>query len=244
MAADMALPPSPHIRPSTSLQPGPVSISAGMSAELGTRPADLTPIAPPPATAPRPKLLSPAASPADCRPATTTSLAVVVLGAEGTFSGSSLRGATLRLTGVNTLTTSVDYFGTVTGKVRLRGWLAAALRKRRRGLDAHQSTATFNAAESLTFTANYWQTGWTVGGGGEYAFSPNWSVESRVRIHRHPRTSLRLSLFAGRVFSRRSCTSKSIRSPPASITASSAPKSGHCLSSAESSARGRLPAAC
>jgi len=102
-------------------------------------------------------------------------LGVMVLGAEAGFSASSLRGTYTALDGVDNLTTSADYFGTVTGKV---GVAVGSLLIYGKGGAAwtHTNNSDFNSLENLTFTTSYWQTGWTVGGGGEWAFSPNWSV--------------------------------------------------------------------
>jgi outer membrane immunogenic protein len=112
-------------------------------------------------------------------------IGVIVIGAEGTFSGSSLRGSYLAADGINTLTTSVDYFGTVTGKF---GVTFGSLLLYGKGGAAwtHTKQSDFNAAESLTFTTNYWQSGWTVGGGAEYAFSPNWSVRVEYALINTP----------------------------------------------------------
>jgi outer membrane immunogenic protein len=102
-------------------------------------------------------------------------IGVMVLGAEAGFSASSLRGTYTALDGVDNLTTSADYFGTVTGKV---GVAVGSLLIYGKGGAAwtHTNNSDFNSLENLTFTTSYWQTGWTVGGGGEWAFSPNWSV--------------------------------------------------------------------
>jgi outer membrane immunogenic protein len=102
-------------------------------------------------------------------------LGVMVLGAEAGFSASSLRGTYTALDGVDNLTTSADYFGTVTGKV---GVAVGSLLIYGKGGAAwtHTNNSDFNSLENLTFTTSYWQTGWTVGGGAEWAFSPNWSV--------------------------------------------------------------------
>jgi outer membrane immunogenic protein len=115
-------------------------------------------------------------------------IGMVVLGAEGAFSGSSLRGSYLAADGINTLTTSADYFGTLTGKVGVA--LGSFLLYGKGGAAwTHTNQSDFNAAESLTFTSNYWQTGWTVGGGGEYAFSPNWSVRVEYALIDTPNKS-------------------------------------------------------
>jgi len=100
---------------------------------------------------------------------------VMVLGAEADFSASSLRGSYPALDGIDTLTTGVDYFGTLTGKL---GVAFGRLLIYGKGGAAwtHTNNSDFDTLENQTFTANYWQMGWTVGGGGEYALSPNWSV--------------------------------------------------------------------
>ena len=173
MAADMALPPSPQFAP----PPPPTWTGFYIGANAGG------------AWDPTGGFNTNCAAAGDCTSAQTTlggvagglqagynyQLGLIVLGAEGTFSGSSLRGSYLAADGVNTLTTSADYFGTVTGKF---GVAVGSLLLYGKGGAAwtHTNQNDYNAAESLTFTSNYWQTGWTVGGGGEYAFSPNWSV--------------------------------------------------------------------
>jgi outer membrane immunogenic protein len=102
-------------------------------------------------------------------------IGILVLGAEAGFSATSLRGSYTATDGVDTLTTSADYFGTATGKV---GVAVGSLLIYGKGGAAwtHTNNSDFNSLENLTFTTSYWQTGWTVGGGAEWAFSPSWSV--------------------------------------------------------------------
>lgn len=113
---------------------------------------------------------------------------MMVLGAEADFSGSSLRGSYPALDGIDTLTTSVDYFGTVTGKV---GVAVGRLLIYGKGGAAwvHTNNSDFDTLENLSFTANYWQMGWTVGGGAEYALSPNWSVKLEYSAIQTPNKS-------------------------------------------------------
>jgi outer membrane immunogenic protein len=113
---------------------------------------------------------------------------MMVLGAEADFSGSSLRGSYPALDGIDTLTTSVDYFGTVTGKV---GVAVGRLLIYGKGGAAwvHTNNSDFDTIENLSFTANYWQMGWTVGGGAEYALSPNWSVKLEYSAIQTPNKS-------------------------------------------------------
>lgn len=113
---------------------------------------------------------------------------MMVLGAEADFSGSSLRGSYAALDGIDTLTTSVDYFGTVTGKV---GVAVGRLLIYGKGGAAwvHTNNSDFDTLENLSFTANYWQMGWTVGGGAEYALSPNWSVKLEYSAIQTPNKS-------------------------------------------------------
>lgn len=113
---------------------------------------------------------------------------MMVLGAEADFSGSSLRGSYAALDGIDTLTTSVDYFGTVTGKV---GVAVGRLLIYGKGGAAwtHTNNGDFDTVENLSFTANYWQMGWTVGGGAEYALSPNWSVKLEYSAIQTPNKS-------------------------------------------------------
>jgi outer membrane immunogenic protein len=174
MAADMALPPPP---PQFASPPPPIWTGFYIGGNVGG------------AWDPTGGHNTSCAALNDCTSAQTTlggvaggvqagynyQIGVVVLGAEGTFSASSLRGSYLAADGINTLTTSADYFGTLTGKVGV-AFGSFLLYGKGGAAWTHTNQSDFNAAESLSFTSNYWQTGWTVGGGAEYAFSPNWSV--------------------------------------------------------------------
>jgi outer membrane immunogenic protein len=115
-------------------------------------------------------------------------LGVMVIGVEGEFSGSSLRGSYPALDTIDTLTTSVDYFGTVTGKL---GVAVNRLLIYGKGGVAwvHTNNSDYDTLENATFTSNYWQMGWTVGGGAEYGLSPNWSVKLEYSLIETPNKS-------------------------------------------------------
>ncbi len=123
-------------------------------------------------------------------------IGVMVLGAEAAFSATSLRGSYPALDVVDTLTTSVDSFGTATGRV---GVAIGSLLIYGKGGAAwtHTSNSDFSTLENLKFTSNYWQTGWTVGGGGEYAISPNWSVRLEYALIDTPNKSTTFTSPAG-----------------------------------------------
>ncbi len=160
-------------------------MSAPTAAAPGTRPAEITPIAVTRCTSAQTTLAGVAGG---LQLGYNYQFGMMVLGAEADFSGSSLRGSYAALDGIDTLTTSVDYFGTVTGKV---GVAVGRLLIYGKGGAAwtHTNNGDFDTVENLSFTANYWQMGWTVGGGAEYALSPNWSVKLEYSAIQTPNKS-------------------------------------------------------
>jgi outer membrane autotransporter protein len=100
----------------------------------------------------------------------------LVVGAEVDFSGSSLHGSYPAADGVDTLTSSVNFIGTATGKL---GATIGGLLIYGKGGAAwtHTSHGDYNAPEAATFSTDFWQMGWTAGAGIEYALTPNWSIK-------------------------------------------------------------------
>ncbi len=99
-----------------------------------------------------------------------------VMGAEADVTRVGLRGSYSALSGVDELSSSVDYYGTATA--RLGAVLDRAMIYVKGGVAATHSThSDFNSLESETFTTNYLKLGGAFGAGIEYALTPNWSIK-------------------------------------------------------------------
>jgi len=106
-----------------------------------------------------------------------------VVGVQGMFDGAGVKGSHLApfaYSGDNseTLTTKTNWFGTLTGRI---GYAVApqALLYAKGGVAFVNENYTDTdpaAVPPFAGQGSTNRTGWTVGGGGEYKFSPNWSV--------------------------------------------------------------------
>jgi outer membrane immunogenic protein len=107
----------------------------------------------------------------------------LVLGAEGDFDWSNLKGSinaqcATCLTVTNaSLEHDVDWFGTARARIGYAadGWLAYATGGYAFGRVALKGTAT-GAGVNASLTQNATPSGWTIGGGAELALGPNWSA--------------------------------------------------------------------
>lgn len=96
-----------------------------------------------------------------------------VLGLEGDFSWANLKGGTTALG--STFNTNVDWTATATGRVgyAFDRWLVYAKGGAAWARDRYSTNFYTIPAAEVAAT----RTGWTVGGGVEYAFAPNWSAK-------------------------------------------------------------------
>ena len=107
----------------------------------------------------------------------------LVLGAEGDFDWSNLKGsinaqcATCLIVTNASLEHDVDWFGTARARIGYAadGGLAYATGGYAFGRVALKGTAT-GAGVSASLTQNATPSGWTIGGGAELALGPNWSA--------------------------------------------------------------------
>jgi outer membrane immunogenic protein len=111
-----------------------------------------------------------------------------VIGVQGTFAGATLtgEGKDPQLFGGTTTTGSMrvrtDWLSTVTGRVGFTGWLPRTMLYVRGGGAWIREKWTFSDFETISnapeFNGSISQTrsGWTIGGGFEYAIAPNWSI--------------------------------------------------------------------
>jgi len=102
-----------------------------------------------------------------------------VLGAEADASWADLTGSSLDALSVGTLTdhTKVDFLGTVTGRAGISWDHALFYAKGGAAWEHDKLAVTFNPTGQTVATADDVQWGWTVGGGVEYALTPNWSAK-------------------------------------------------------------------
>jgi len=101
----------------------------------------------------------------------------VVFGVEFSGDWTSLKGsnASLALPG-NTNTTKIDSILAVTGRIGY-AWDAALLYVKGGGAWVDDKYTAFDTATGVVnATASETRSGWTIGGGWEYGFTPNWSV--------------------------------------------------------------------
>ncbi|WP_020176361.1 outer membrane protein [Methyloferula stellata] len=102
-----------------------------------------------------------------------------VLGVEGDVEGSTLQGSGPYASGVYTLTTNIDVQGSVRGRLGI-AWDRLLLYATGGVAFAQIENKYSNTATGLD-DLKATRTGWTVGGGVEYAFKPNWSARIEYR---------------------------------------------------------------
>jgi outer membrane immunogenic protein len=175
------------------------SIATVTLAPLGVRAADLPPAPPGPAVYPPPAAYRAVANWSGFYVATADTAVfgavggaqagynwqsgALVLGAEGDFDWSNLKGSinaqcATCLTVTNaSLEHDVDWFGTARARIGYAadGWLAYATGGYAFGRVALKGTAT-GAGVNASLTQNATPSGWTIGGGAELALGPNWSA--------------------------------------------------------------------
>ena len=201
MAADMALPPRLHLNSPLRLpRPGPASISAAISAAAGTHWRDSTPTG-------------------CCRRLHNGSnyswrrAGGLQAGynyqrrrnsarRRGSFSGScTARKLDLAADGVNTLTTSADYFGTSPARSASRLARCCSTEKAARpGRTTPTQQRLSMPLESLTFTIELLANRMDGRRRWRIRLFAELVGQSRVRIHRHPEQAYDFHCFAGRVF--------------------------------------------
>jgi outer membrane immunogenic protein len=98
---------------------------------------------------------------------------MIVLGAEGDFSGTGLKGTRKDAAG-NTFGDQVNWTSTITGK--LGAAVDNFLIYSKGGVAFTEDKGTFINAAGAMATNNMTRAGWTVGAGVEYAFDRNWSA--------------------------------------------------------------------
>lgn len=99
----------------------------------------------------------------------------LVLGLEADLQGADISDTTTLSGGLTNVTTDIEWFSTLRGRIGYAagpallyvtgGWAFA---------DLNQSVI----APGATLTSDDWETGYTLGGGIEWAFAPNWSLKS------------------------------------------------------------------
>jgi outer membrane immunogenic protein len=101
-------------------------------------------------------------------------LNMLVLGAEGDFSWTDLKGSGLDSLG-DTINTNTEWTSTITG--RIGAAFDRLLVYGKGGLALAEDQSSLTDLGGNTATTSFVRTGWTVGGGLEYALSENWSAK-------------------------------------------------------------------
>jgi outer membrane immunogenic protein len=102
-----------------------------------------------------------------------------VVGIEGMFEGSSIKGSApgLELPGTFMNSASIPWLATVTGRAGFAVMPTALIYAKGGGAFVKDSIVSTTIATGAAFdSSNYIADGWTVGGGLEYMFLPHWSV--------------------------------------------------------------------
>jgi outer membrane immunogenic protein len=113
----------------------------------------------------------------------------VVVGVEGDFTGTWVKGSTVDTSG-NNLQTSVFWTASITGRV---GWAIDRLLiygKGGVGFDYDRDTVSLPVGSSAV--GSLYRVGWTVGGGVEYAVTEHWTGRIEYDYLRFPSKALTL----------------------------------------------------
>ncbi len=110
----------------------------------------------------------------------------VVLGAEADFTGIWAKGSVFD--SVNTLSTSVFWTASITGRAGLAFDRLLVYGKGGVGFDYDRDTVT--VPSSATAVGSLYRVGWTVGGGAEYAVTDHWTARLEYDYFRFPAKAL------------------------------------------------------
>jgi outer membrane immunogenic protein len=99
----------------------------------------------------------------------------LVLGLEADLQGADISDTTALTGGLTQVTTDIEWFSTLRGRV---GYAAGPALLYVTGGFAFADLNQSVSAPGATLSSDDWETGYTVGGGIEWAFSPNWSLKS------------------------------------------------------------------
>lgn len=98
-----------------------------------------------------------------------------VLGLEADMSGSGMKGSSSCVSGIVTCSNDIAWLATVTGRAGYS--FDRALVYAKGGLAVMDQDLTISGPGSSATESSGTRTGWTVGGGIEYAFAPAWSAK-------------------------------------------------------------------
>jgi outer membrane immunogenic protein len=99
----------------------------------------------------------------------------LVLGLEADLQGADISDTTALSGGLSQVTTDIEYFSTLRGRV---GFAAGPALLYVTGGWAFADVSQSLNAPGASLSSSDWETGYTVGGGIEWAFAPNWSLKS------------------------------------------------------------------
>jgi outer membrane immunogenic protein len=99
----------------------------------------------------------------------------LVLGLEADLQGADISDTTALSGGLSQVTTDIEYFSTLRGRV---GFAAGPALLYVTGGWAFADLSQSLNAPGASLSSSDWETGYTVGGGIEWAFAPNWSLKS------------------------------------------------------------------
>lgn len=99
----------------------------------------------------------------------------LVLGLEADLQGADISDTTALSGGLSSVTTDIEYFSTLRGRV---GFAAGPALLYVTGGWAFADLSQSLNSPGASLSSSDWETGYTVGGGIEWAFAPNWSLKS------------------------------------------------------------------
>lgn len=99
-----------------------------------------------------------------------------VIGVQGMFEGSGMKGSNTTPSGLAVVNTSIPWLATVTGRLGFTASPAVLLYAKGGGAWMRDDFTLTSIGGTTLATANPTQSGWTVGGGVEWSFAPNWSA--------------------------------------------------------------------